>query len=155
MIWAGGIHYLRIGNLVQADKSFHLTKKTCREDVIKWHPVYTLLTCIFYIDDWWLFSLLWDINLMYYFRYGKQLFFYSQFNHVENIKCQQVLSLFYLLTVTCFWASQVGQVVQNPPANEGDTRDMGLILGLGRSPGGGHDNPLQYSCLENPMDREP
>ena len=35
----------------------------------------------------------------------------------------------------------------------GDIRDMGSILGWGRSPGGGHGNPLQYSCLENPMDR--
>ena len=39
------------------------------------------------------------------------------------------------------------------PANAGDKRDMGTIPGLGRSPGGGHGNPLQYSCLENPMDR--
>ena len=39
------------------------------------------------------------------------------------------------------------------PANAGDLRDVGLIPGLGRSPGGGHGNPLQYSCLENPMDR--
>ena len=38
-------------------------------------------------------------------------------------------------------------------ANAGDTGDVGLIPGLGRSPGGGNDNPLQYSCLENPMDR--
>ena len=37
--------------------------------------------------------------------------------------------------------------------NAGDVRDVGSILGLGRSPGGGHGNPLQYSCLENPMDR--
>ena len=44
-------------------------------------------------------------------------------------------------------------VVNNPPANAADTRDMGLIPGSGRSPGGGHGNPLQYSCLENPMDR--
>ena len=44
-------------------------------------------------------------------------------------------------------------VVKNPPANAGDVRDMGLIPGLRRSPGGGHGNPLQYSCLENPMDR--
>jgi len=48
---------------------------------------------------------------------------------------------------------QVVLVVKNPPANAEDIRDMGLIPGLGRSPGGGHDNPLQYSCLENPMDR--
>ena len=44
-------------------------------------------------------------------------------------------------------------VVKNPPANAGDVRDVGLIPGLGRSPGGGHGNPLQYSSLENPMDR--
>ena len=39
------------------------------------------------------------------------------------------------------------------PANTGDVRDVGSIPGLGRSPGGGNDNPLQYYCLENPMDR--
>ena len=44
-------------------------------------------------------------------------------------------------------------VVRNPPANEGDIRDVGSIPELGRSPGGGHGNPLQYSCLENIMDR--
>ena len=48
----------------------------------------------------------------------------------------------------------VGLVVKNPPANAGETRDMGLIPGSGRSPGRGHANPFQYSCLENPMDRE-
>ena len=48
---------------------------------------------------------------------------------------------------TAFWASQVVLVVKNPPANAGD---VGSIPGLGRSPGGGHDDPLQYSCLENP-----
>ena len=45
-------------------------------------------------------------------------------------------------------------VVNNPPGNTGDVRDTGSIPGLGRSSGGGNDNPLQYSCLENPMDRE-
>ena len=44
-------------------------------------------------------------------------------------------------------------MVRNLPANAGDIRDKGLILGSGRSPGGGHGNPLQYSCLENPMGR--
>ena len=44
-------------------------------------------------------------------------------------------------------------VVKNLSANAGDARDVGLILGLGRSPGGGHGNPLQYSCLKNPMKR--
>ena len=51
------------------------------------------------------------------------------------------------------WASQVTPVVKNPHASAADVRDSGSILGLGRSPGGGHDNPLQYSCLENPIDR--
>ena len=49
-------------------------------------------------------------------------------------------------------ASQVVLVVRNSPANAGDMRDSGLIPGLGRSPGGGQGNPLQYSCLRNPMD---
>ena len=53
-----------------------------------------------------------------------------------------------------FWASQMLLAVKNPPANPGDIRDMGSIPGLGRSPGGEHGNPLQYSCLENTMDRE-
>ena len=44
-------------------------------------------------------------------------------------------------------------VVKNLPANAGDIRDAGLIPGLGRSPGEGYGNPLQYSYLENPMDK--
>ena len=44
-------------------------------------------------------------------------------------------------------------VVKNPTANAGDIRDSSLIPRLGRSPGEGHGNPLQHSCLENPMDR--
>ena len=50
-------------------------------------------------------------------------------------------------------ASQVVLVVKNLPANAGDIRDMGSTPGLGRSPGEGHGNPLQYSCLGNPMER--
>ena len=50
-------------------------------------------------------------------------------------------------------ASQVVLVVKNPAANAGDAGDTGLIPGSGRSPGGGHGSPLQYSCLENPMHR--
>ena len=46
-----------------------------------------------------------------------------------------------------------GAVVKNPPANTGDVRDMGLIPGLGKSPQVGNDNPLQYSYLQNSMDR--
>ena len=44
-------------------------------------------------------------------------------------------------------------MVKNPPANAGDVRDVGSTPGSGRSPGEGHGNPLQYSCLENPMYR--
>ena len=50
-------------------------------------------------------------------------------------------------------AFQVALVLKNPPANAGDIRDSGLIPGSGISPGEGHGNPLQYSCLENPTDR--
>ena len=51
------------------------------------------------------------------------------------------------------WVSQVVLVVRNPLANAGGIRDMGFIPRSGRSSGGGHCNPLQYSCLENPMDK--
>ena len=50
------------------------------------------------------------------------------------------------------WKSQVVLVIKNPPTNSGDLRDEGLIPGSGRSPGGGHGYPLQYACLEDPMD---
>ena len=49
--------------------------------------------------------------------------------------------------------SQVVQVVKNLPANAGDTRNLGSVPGLGRSPGAGNGNPLQHSCLESSMDR--
>ena len=51
------------------------------------------------------------------------------------------------------WASQVTLAIKNLLANAVDERDVGLIPGLGRSPGGGHDNLLQYACLENPTVR--
>ena len=44
-------------------------------------------------------------------------------------------------------------MIKNTPANAGDIRNIGWLLGSGRSPAGGHGNLLQYSCLENPMDR--
>ena len=54
------------------------------------------------------------------------------------------------------WASQVVLVVKNPPTDAGDLRDLGSILGSGRSPGEGHGNPLQYSCpRESPWTEEP
>ena len=54
---------------------------------------------------------------------------------------------------TIIWASQVVLLVKYPPANVGDVRDVSSIPGLGRSPGAGHGNPLQYSCLENLVKR--
>ena len=65
--------------------------------------------------------------------------------------------LLYLHHYICFfffWTSQVVRVVKNPPDNAEDIRDVGSIPGSGRSPAGEHGNPFQYSCLENPMDRE-
>ena len=56
-------------------------------------------------------------------------------------------------TIYTSWAFQVVLMVKNPPANDGATRDAGLIPGSERSPGGGQGSPLQYSCLKNPMDR--
>ena len=86
--------------------------------------------------------------------------FLSFFSELLNIPFG-VLSIFadmivYMLVFT--YASlktlfPCGSVVKNPPANTGDSEGMGLIPGLGRSPGGGHGNLFQYSCLGNPMDR--
>ena len=56
------------------------------------------------------------------------------------------------LTTSATWET-LDSVVKNLPANEGDIRSVSLIHGLGRFPGGGNGNPLQYSCLENPADR--
>ena len=74
--------------------------------------------------------------------------------HLECFVPGPVLPLTY-----CFQLAMVilrlpsGSVVKNLPASAGDARDPGSIPGWGRSPGGGNSNPLQYSCLENPMDR--
>ena len=66
-----------------------------------------------------------------------------------------VCGIFILLHVTIqfYWGFLGGLVVRNPPANAGDARHVGLIPGSAGSPGEGNGNPLQYSCLENPMDR--
>ena len=58
------------------------------------------------------------------------------------------------MKIDLIWAYQVMLVVKNLSTNAGDIRGKGFIPKLGRSPGGGHSNPLQYSCLDNPMDRE-
>ena len=58
-----------------------------------------------------------------------------------------------MLTTISDGASQVVLVVKNPPANAEDIRDVSSVPGSEGSPGGGHSNSLQYSCLENPMER--
>ena len=70
-------------------------------------------------------------------------------NFASNIK-------HHIFTAACMvaWASLVVLVVKDPPAKAGDMRDLGLIPESRRSPGGGYGNLLQYSCLENLMDRE-
>ena len=96
---------------------------------------------------------------------------YSPYSHFFKNKILQLISnnvsytscfqIFFNLTATFIYSgqtihylirchSQVALVVKNLPANAGDLRDAGLIRGSGRSPGGECDNPLQYSCLENP-----
>jgi len=55
--------------------------------------------------------------------------------------------------ITCLLSPYYGSVVKNLPASAGDSRDLGSIPGSGRCPGGGNGNSLQYSCLEDPMDR--
>ena len=64
-----------------------------------------------------------------------------------------VLRYLSLLKLMSTGASLVAQLVKNLPANTGSTKDVDLIPGLGRFPGKGNGNPLQYSCLENSMDR--
>ena len=59
----------------------------------------------------------------------------------------------YVYTYICIWASQVALVVKNPPAKAGDISDLGSVPESGRSPGGRRGNPLQSSCLQNPLGR--
>ena len=74
----------------------------------------------------------------------------THFNLIMSLKA-------LLMNIVTFWdaegcSSPGGTVVKNPPANARDTRDAGSIPGSGRSPGVGNGNPIQYSCLENPVD---
>ena len=66
---------------------------------------------------------------------------------------QQLAESVYLAYIQSARGSQVALVVKNSPANAGDVSDASSTPGSGRTPGGGHGNSLQYSCLENPMDR--
>ena len=79
------------------------------------------------------------------------LFNHVPLPHLLTKLCCLIFSFFPIPFIT-FWASQVALVIKSPPANARDVRDSGWSPGLGSSPGGEQGNPLQYSCLENPMD---
>ena len=74
------------------------------------------------------------------------------YTNIESLCCALQSNIQY--NVCQSRASQVVLVVKNLPANAGDIRDVSSIPASGRSPGGGNGNPLQYSCLENPINRE-
>ena len=82
-------------------------------------------------------------NILYDFTLFSLLFFTILFSYLFPNFCKNVWRYIYIKTC-------VAQKVKNPPAHAGDADS---VLGLGRSPGEGNDNPLQYSCLENPMHR--
>ena len=72
--------------------------------------------------------------------------------HCRFHQCSHTGGLLGIRHATSFYgASQMVLMVKNPPANTRDVKDVGSIPGLGRCPGGGHGNTLQYSCLENPQ----
>ena len=91
--------------------------------------------------------------------------YYSVFFHPASLS----LIFFFVCLFFVFWPQEsktstnrelfclihyyIPQQVRNLPVSAGDTGGTGLIPGMGRPPGGGHGNPLQYSCLENPVDR--
>ena len=79
-------------------------------------------------------------------------FFFFSFTKANNGFCIPVRTLLWPPHNQC-WAFQVALVVKNPSINAGNVRDACSIPGSWRSPGGGHGNPLQDSCLENAMDR--
>ena len=92
--------------------------------------------------------------ITYYFHI---LFPYKLFQIIEySSLCYRVglcrLSILYTVLCIC-WGSQMTLIVKNLSDKAGDIRDLSSIPGSGRSPGGAHGNPLQYSCLENLMDR--
>ena len=101
--------------------------------------------------------------ISYAYTYIHPFFFKVSFPYrpLQNIEPSSLCCTVGSLLVICFiqsnvyiWAFQVALLVKNPPADAGrDPRDLGSIPGSGRSPEGGNGNPLQYSCLENSMDR--
>ena len=77
----------------------------------------------------------------------------SLFQNVFKLVYNNIYDIYIYTYTYKIGASQVAPVVKNLPANEEDVKDVGLIPGLGRSPGGGHGNPRLYSCPENPHEK--
>ena len=98
---------------------------------------------IFYVS----FSHLWGLSaLLHQWKCAWQLLGVNQ-------RCKSTVQILLWVMWRELGTFQVALVVKNLPANARDTRDSGSIPGWGRCPGGGHNNPLQYSCLENLVDR--
>ena len=82
-------------------------------------------------------------------------------NYLINIKFLFIIITIHsanilvsMMSYPSIWASQVALTVKNPLANAGDISNTSSVSGSGKYPAGGHGNPLQYSCLQNSMDRE-
>ena len=91
-------------------------------------------------------------------KYLRDIFLNSIFSFHVSVSYLGILKIFQMVPLFCvrygdLWGFPSGSVVKNAPVNAGDTGDMGSIPGLGRFPGEGNGNRLQYSCLRNPMDR--
>ena len=84
--------------------------------------------------------------------HGRSLVGYHPWGHKESDTTERLSIAQHILYLK---ACQVALVVKNPPANSGNIRDVDSVPGSGRSPGEGHGNPLQDSCLENPWTEEP
>ena len=129
------------GQVAKRTNCFHLT------------PLATTVFCIYEI--FFLFHLKWDHTVFVFLWLMSVGLMPSRSIHI--ITNSKIFFLFYgsIIYSTYTYTTSLGLVVlvvKNLPSNAGDIRDMGLNPGWGRSPGGGHGNPLQDSCLENLMD---
>ena len=112
---------------------------------------FRILVCPKYHQQWRIFFCLMNNGTMWQFSiYNCFHFIYTLNSCVFSLFCSR--NIFWSV-VSHIWASQVVLEEKNLLVNAGDVRHVGSIPGSGRSPGGGHGNPLQYSGLENPMDR--
>ena len=93
------------------------------------------------------------LSILHMAMYLSQCCSFKSFHPLLLPLSPKVCSLLLCLVCCPVHRIQVALVVKNLPAKAGDIGDTGMIPGSGSSPGGGDGNPLQYSCLENPMDR--